>query len=247
MLLDGKTAIVTGAASGMGRATSLLAAREGARVVCMDVTDPSGTVAEIEADGGAARGLRSDVTDAGAWKAAVELAVGEYGGVFLLANVAGVTPKSDSLLDQTEAEWQRVIDINLKGVFLGMQAVLPAMSERGEGRIVNISSLAATVGLPNLAAYSGSKAGVVGLTRQAAVEFGPAGVRVNAITPGVIDTPMNKDNDPEMTAAFLAQTPVGRAGTAEEVAATILFFASPAADFITGQVLGVDGGWGIQG
>ena len=245
--LDGKGAIVTGAASGQGRATSLAAAAAGAKVVCFDITDPRPTVDEIRAAGGVAHAVQGDVREAADWKRAADLAVGEFGGIFLLANIAGVTPKVDSVLEGDDPQWQWVLDINLKGIWLGMRAVLPAMVEAGEGRIVNISSLAATVGLPNLASYSASKAGIHGLTRHAAVEYGKAGIRVNAIAPGVIDTPMNKDNPPEMTAAFLANTPVGRAGQAEEVAAVVIFFASPAADFITGQVLGVDGGWSIMG
>lgn len=247
MRLQGKTAILTGAASGQGRATAILAAQEGANVICVDVSDPQVTVDEITAGGGVARARRHDVRDATAWAETVDMARGEFGGVYLLGSIAGVVPKTDSAHEQTEDEWQRVIDINLKGVWLGSRAVLPTMIEQHEGRIVNVASLAATVGLAGLAAYSSSKAGVVGLTRQTAVEYGPAGIRVNAIAPGVIDTPMNYGNPPEMTAAFLANTPCGRAGQAEEVAATIVFLASKEADFITGQVLGVDGGWGVQG
>ena len=239
--LDGKVALVTGAASGQGRATSIAAAAEGAKVVCFDATDPQPTVDEIRAAGGTAEAVQGDVRNEADWKRAADHAVNEFGGIFLLANIAGVTPKVDAVLDGDDAQWQQVLDVNLKGHWLGMRAVLPAMIDAGGGRIVNISSLAATVGLPNLASYSASKAGIHGLTRHAAVEYGKAGV------PGVIDTPMNKDNPPEMTAAFLANTPVGRAGQAEEIAAVVMFFASPPADFITGQVLGVDGGWSIQG
>jgi NAD(P)-dependent dehydrogenase (short-subunit alcohol dehydrogenase family) len=245
--LQGKTAILTGAASGQGRATAILAAQEGANVVCVDITDPQPTVDEITAAGGVALCRKHDVRDATAWVETVELAREEFGGVYLLGNIAGVVSKADSAHELTEEEWQRVIDINLKGVWLGTRAVLPTMIDRHEGRIVNVASLAATVGLTGLAAYSASKAGVVGLTRQTAVEYGPSGIRVNAITPGVIDTPMNYDNPPEMTAAFLANTPCGRAGEAEEIAGAIIFLASKEADFITGQVLGVDGGWSVRG
>jgi NAD(P)-dependent dehydrogenase (short-subunit alcohol dehydrogenase family) len=245
--LDGKAAVVTGAASGQGRATAIAAAAEGAKVVCFDVTDPQQTVDEIEAAGGVGHAVTGDIRHEADWRRAADHAVNEFGGIFLLGNIAGVTPKVDSVLEGDDSQWDQVLDINLKGVWLGMRAVLPAMMAAGEGRIVNISSLAAMVGLPNLASYSASKAGIHGLTRHAAVEYGKAGIRVNAIAPGVIDTPMNKDNPPELTAAFLANTPVGRAGQAEEIAAVVLFFASPPADFITGQVLAVDGGWSIQG
>jgi NAD(P)-dependent dehydrogenase (short-subunit alcohol dehydrogenase family) len=120
------------------------------------------------------------------------------------------------------------------------------MIEQGGGRIVNVCSLASILGVAGLASYTASKAGLAGLTRSAAVDYGKAGIRVNAILPGVIDTPMNDDNPPDMQAAFLEKTPVGRAGTAVEIAAAILFFASAPADFITGQCLSVDGGWSIQ-
>ena len=196
--------------------------------------------------GGAAHAITGDTRETSTWDAAVNYANTEYGGIYLLANVAGISPLFDGIIESTEETWQRTIDINLKSVWLGMRAVLPTMVEQGYGRIVNVASLAATLGVGGLSSYTASKAGVVGLTRQAAVDYGKAGIRVNAINPGVIDTPMNKDNPPDMQAAFLEKTPVGRAGRAEEVAATIIFFASPLADFITGQSLGVDGGWSIQ-
>lgn len=251
MWLEDKAAIITGAASGQGKATSLLAAAHGAGVVCLDVDDPGPTVEEIESRGGRAYGVQGDVRDAAAWESAVQLAGRELGGVYLLGNVAGVCPAAqnrvDTVLGVTEEEWQRVLDVNLKGVWLGMRAVLPVMIERGEGRIVTVASLAATCGLQNVAAYSASKAGVVGLTRQAAVEYARSGIRINAINPGSVDTPMNKDIPPDQLAEYLAGTPLGRPGRAEDIAATIVFLASPGADFITGQTIGVDGGWSVRG
>jgi NAD(P)-dependent dehydrogenase (short-subunit alcohol dehydrogenase family) len=246
MILEGKTAIVTGAASGQGEATAELLAAEGAKVVCIDANDPAATVGRITAAGGTATALQGDVREMATWNEAVRIAEQEYSGTYLLANVAGITPLDDSIIEGSEQTWQRTIDINLKGPWLGMKAVLPAMVERGEGRIVNVSSLAAVMGVDGLSSYSASKGGLVALTRQAAVDYGPKGIRVNAITPGVIDTPMNDQNSPEMTAAFLESTPVPRQGQASEIAATILFFASPGADFITGQQLGVDGGWSVR-
>ena len=127
-----------------------------------------------------------------------------------------------------------------------MRAVLPSMVEAGGGCIVNVASIAALRGLPMLTAYSASKAGLLGLTRQAAVDYGRAGIRVNAIAPGDIDTPMSRGNSPEVKAALLRRTPAGRQGTAEEIAAAIVFLAGPGADFVNGQVLGVDGGWSIK-
>ena len=244
--LPGKTAIVTGAASGQGEATAIMAAAAGMHVVCVDVDDPTATVEASGGSGGSAVGVRGDTSDVTTWHEAVAAAVDLGAGIHLLANVAGITPLFDGLVESSDETWHRTLDVNLKSVWLGMRAVLPTMVDQGGGRIVNVASLAATHGVGGLSSYSASKSGVAGLTRQAAVDYGKAGVRVNAINPGVIDTPMNAGNPPDMQAAFLEKTPVGRAGRAEEVAATILFLASPLADFITGQSLGVDGGWSIQ-
>jgi NAD(P)-dependent dehydrogenase (short-subunit alcohol dehydrogenase family) len=243
--LAGGTAIVTGAASGMGRSTALLAASQGARVVCIDVADPAATVAEIVASGGAGCAIAGDVRDDAMWREAVELALGRFGSVDVLANVAGVVSNAgdDTVLDQTEEGWQRIIDVNLKGTWLGMQAVLPAMLERGAGRIVNVASIVAMRGALKLAAYSASKGAITALTRQAAVEYGRMGIRVNAVAPGDIDTPMSADAPAKVKAALIRRTPAGRHGTAEEVAAAIVFLAGPDADFINGHVLLVDGGW----
>ena len=247
MGLAGNAAIITGAASGMGRATAVRCAEEGARVLCVDVADPAPTVAQIAERGGVAHAAVADVSDAADWGRVARLAADELGGVYLLANIAGIQPQGDTILDMTEDDWDRVVGVNLKGVWLGMQAVIPGMIDRGEGRIVNVASLAALVGLPGLAAYTSSKAGVAGLTRQAAVEYAAAGIRVNALAPGMIETPMIAPNPPEARAAFLAKTPAGRPGQPEEIAATIAFLASAGADYITGQMIAVDGGWGIRG
>jgi NAD(P)-dependent dehydrogenase (short-subunit alcohol dehydrogenase family) len=244
--LADKTAVVSGAASGMGRSTSLLAAQEGASVVCVDLTDPRETVEEIRGAGGSATAVAGDVTDEGTWARAVE-ASREFGALYLLVNVAGIFRYGDTITEVPTEVWERIQHTNLWGVWLGMRACIPEMVAAGSGRVVNIASLAAHRGLNGLAAYSSSKAGVVALTRQAAVEYGPSGIRVNAISPGVIDTPMNKDNPPEMVEEMMAMTPVPRQGTPEEIAGAVLYFASPEADFVTGQVLGVDGGWGVKG
>ena len=240
---------MTGAASGMGRATALLAAREGAAIVCLDVTDPPGVVEEIEAAGGTAAAVRGGVTDAAAWAAAVELAWERFGGVHLLANVAGVVPAAgeDTAVDQTEAGWDRILAVDLKGPWLGMRAVLPTMIEQRGGRIVNVVSVAALQGMQMLAAYSAAKAGLAGLTRQVAVDYARHGIRVNAVAPGDILTPMSQDNPPEVKEALRRRTPARRQGAAEEVAEVIVWLASPAADFVTGQVIAVDGGWSING
>jgi NAD(P)-dependent dehydrogenase (short-subunit alcohol dehydrogenase family) len=246
--LVGCTAIVTGAASGMGRATALLAAREGAAVVCLDVVDPGATAGAITDAGGDATAVTGDIRDAAVWADAVAVARREHGRVDVLANVAGVVPMTgrDTVVEQAEDEWDRIIDINLKGTWLGMRAVLPQMIEQGAGRIVNFASVAAIRGLPRLAAYSASKAAIAALTRQAAVEYGRAGVRVNAIAPGDIDTPMSQDNPPKVKEALRRKTPAGRQGTADELAAAVVFLAGPGADFINGELLVVDGGWSAR-
>jgi NAD(P)-dependent dehydrogenase (short-subunit alcohol dehydrogenase family) len=247
--LAGNAAILTGAASGMGRATALLAARAGASVVCLDLADPAAVADEIRAAGGSAAALRGDVTNAETWVEVVALAEERFGDVHLLANVAGVVPGAgeDTAVDQTEDGWARILDVDLKGPWLGMRAVLPTMVEQRAGRIVNVVSVAALQGMPMLAAYTAAKAGLAGLTRQVAADYARHGIRVNAIAPGNIDTQMSRDNPPEVKEALIRRTPARRQGTAEEVAAAIVFLLGPDADFVTGQVLAVDGGWSMRG
>ncbi|WP_209123311.1 SDR family NAD(P)-dependent oxidoreductase [Alkalihalobacillus sp. BA299] len=170
-----------------------------------------------------------------------------YGTIDILANVAGVVSRgSDKLLEQTEEEWDRVIDIDLKGTFLGMKSVMPEMVKNKQGKIVNVASLAAHIGLTNLVAYSAAKGGVAAMTRQVAMEYAADNIQVNAVSPGIIQTPILGDTTPEMTEIFSAATPAGRLGKPEEIANLILFFASIEADFVTGQIWKVDGGWSSQ-
>ena len=247
MDLEGAGAVVTGAGSGMGRATARSAAAAGMRVLCVDVAGAETTVEEIAGIGGRAQALQADVSDAGDWERVAQTAGETVGDVLLLANIAGIQPQGDTVVDQDEAGWDRIVGVNLRGVWLGMRALIPGMVTRGAGRIVNVASLAAEVGLPGLAAYTASKAGVAGLTRQAAVEYAGAGLRINALAPGMIETPMIAGNPPEALEAFLEKTPAGRPGQPEEIAEIILFLAGPGAAFITGQTISVDGGWGIRG
>jgi NAD(P)-dependent dehydrogenase (short-subunit alcohol dehydrogenase family) len=247
MRLKGQTAIITGAGSGIGRATAQACAREGASVVCVDLVAAEETAGAIAEDGGRSEALTMDVTDSAAWARCVERAGAAFGPVGLLANVAGVVSRGpDTALEQTEEEWQRVIDVDLKAAWLGMRAALPGMIEQGSGRIVNIASLAGQIGLMNLLSYSAAKGGVIAMSRQVAMEYAKYGVKINSVAPGIIDTPILGDTTAEMTAAFSAATPCGRLGRAEEVAGAVLYLFSPEADFVTGQCITVDGGWGAQ-
>ncbi|NLY29808.1 MAG: SDR family oxidoreductase [Firmicutes bacterium] len=244
MRFQDKVVIVTGAGSGIGEATALQFGQEGARVVCMDVRGAEETSEKINKSGGKAVAHIADVSKWPDWERVVEHTINSWGRVDALVAVAGVVSRHiDTVIDQNEAEWDRVININLKGVWFGMKAVLPHMIKNGGGKIVNISSLAAIVGLPGLAAYTSSKGGVSALTRQAAMEYAKDDVQINAIEPGIIETPILEGITPEMRRANVEATPVGRLGDPNEIAYTALFLCSDQADFITGQSFVVDGGW----
>jgi len=244
-------AIVTGGGSGIGRATAKRFASDGAQVVVTDVDADGGeeTVSQIEADGGEATFLEADVTDEDDVKATVETAVDTYGGLDFAFNNAGIEGANESSSQQSRSNWDQVIDINLTGVFLGIREQLPAMLEDGGGAIVNTASVAGLLGFPNLSPYVASKHGVVGLTKTAAVEFSADGVRVNAVCPGVIETPMvarTREEDPEMMEQTAAATPIGRLGEPEEIAAAVVWLCSDDASFVTGESLVVDGGYSVQ-
>lgn len=249
MRLEGKVAIITGATQGIGQGCALRMAAEGAAVVCADIQEDDGTARKIVAEGGTAVHVVMDVRNADDWARTVAIANEQFGPVNLLGNVAGVvnTISEDTVTGLTEDGWQFVVDTDLKGTWLGMRAVVPQMIENGGGRIVNISSLAALVGLPNLAAYSAAKGGVIGLTQQAALEYAPHNVLVNAICPGTIDTPILGDITPQQRKENSQAHMLKRLGTPADIAGTMCHFFSDDGAFLTGLSYPVDGGWSVNG
>ena len=245
MRLDDKTAFVTGGGSGLGRAAAERFAREGATVVAADV-DYDGALETVEGiDRAVAHEL--DVRDAGAFRDAIEATVEDH-GLDIVLNNAGVSHGPSPMEEIDGGELDRLIDINIKGVWNGCAAALPHLKAQGSGAIVNTASLAGVIGSPNLSGYSMTKGAVVNLTRAVAAEVGPEGVRVNAVCPGVTETPMPKrdrtDEEWEELASRMAeQYPLRRLGQPEDVANAMLYLASDEADWVTGQALVVDGGF----
>jgi NAD(P)-dependent dehydrogenase (short-subunit alcohol dehydrogenase family) len=248
MRLQGKVALITGAGSGMGRAAAELFAHEGARVVVADVSDAAGTsvVDAVCAAGGDATFTRADVSRASDCASMVRTAVDTYGGLHILYNNAGIFPDDDGgVLDTPEDTWARVMEINLKGVWLGCRAGIPAMLESGGGSIVNVASFVALMGAATAQiAYTSSKGGVLAMTREIAVEYARQGIRANALCPGPIDTPLLQEllSDPARRARRMVHIPMGRLGLAEELAKAALFLASDDSSYMTGAQLVVDGG-----
>ncbi|HZM29747.1 MAG TPA: glucose 1-dehydrogenase [Acidimicrobiales bacterium] len=236
--LDGKVAIISGAARGQGAAEARLFAAEGAKVVLGDVLDDEGTA--VAADiGDAALYAHLDVTDEAQWAAAVKASEEAFGPVSVLVNNAGIL-HFQSLHKTTLEDFERVMRVNVTGVFLGMKAVTASMVDAGGGSIVNVSSTAGLQGLPYLGAYVASKWAVRGLSKTAAIDLGQKGIRVNSVHPGGIDTPMVAGTSGD--APFYKRLPVSRMGSPDEVAAAVLFLASDEASYIAGAELAIDGG-----
>jgi NAD(P)-dependent dehydrogenase (short-subunit alcohol dehydrogenase family) len=246
--LDGKVAVITGAGSGIGRVAATLFAAEGAQVVVADVAGAlaHSAAADITAAGGSATAVTVDVSDGTQVDAMVDAAVTAYGGLHVLFNNAGIFPDDDGgILDTPPETWQKVMDVNLKGVWLGCRAAVPAMLASGGGSIVNVSSFVALMGAATAQmAYTASKGGVLALTRELAVEYARRGIRANSICPGPVETPLLAEllADPDRRRRRLVHIPIGRFGRPEEIARAALFLASDDASFVTGSALVVDGG-----
>ncbi len=245
--MNGKVSLVTGAASGIGRATALAFAAAGASVVVADVNEAGGseTVDQIAGAGGTATFVACDVTDESAVSALVAAAVDTYGGLDFAFNNAGVEGRQSILAETDAAEFRRVIDINLFGVFHGMKHQIPAMLERGAGVIINTSSIAGLRGTPGLGHYSASKHAVTGLTKTAALECATNGIRVLSVHPAAIETEMVARvmaDHPEVAATIEGMHPIGRAGQPSEVADVVVFLCSDGAGFMTGSQIVIDGG-----
>ena len=241
----GQVALVTGAASGMGRVTAKAFAEAGAAVVLIDrdALKLQKVAAEIVEAGGKAVTLAGDVADESLAKAAVERAVSEFGRLDMAYNNAGVLGPMCPMVEETGEGYDTVNAVNLRGVWTFMKHELIQMRKQGSGAIVNCSSLGGLVGLPGRAAYHATKHGVIGLTKSAALDVAAEGIRVNAICPGCIDTPMGDGIDPEAMKGFLKEQPIGRAGRPEEIASVVLWLCSAASSFVLGVALPVDGGF----
>ena len=249
--MDGKVALISGGARGMGASEARLFAREGAAVVIGDILDEEGeaTAASIAADGGRCRFVHLDVTQEADWQAAVSEAVSRFGSLDVLVNNAGIGSNSFQIHEEPVEMWDRTIDVNLKGVFLGTRTAIPAMLDAGGGSIINISSQLGIVGVPyNGSAYQTSKGGVRIFTKAAALQYADRGIRVNSVHPGPIVTEMTRAgrDDPERLSIMMARIPMGRYGEAEEVANAVLYLACDESSFVTGSEVVVDGGWTAQ-
>jgi NAD(P)-dependent dehydrogenase (short-subunit alcohol dehydrogenase family) len=243
----GKVAFVTGAANGIGRAAALAFAREGAGVVAADVSEQGiqETVRLIEGAGGRALAVGCDVTRAADVKAALDEAVETFGRLDFAFNNAGVEQPLTSAADLAEEEWDRIVDVDLRGVFLCMKHEIPLLLKQGGGAIVNTSSGAGVKGFAGQAAYSAAKFGVIGLNKAAALDYAKSNIRINAVCPGIVETPMMdrfSGGTPEGRERVIAQEPVGRMGKPEEIGAAVVWLCSEVAGFVVGHAMVIDGG-----
>ena len=245
MRLEGKVALITGAARGQGAAEARLFAQEGAKVILADVSDPEGiaVAAEIAEAGGDAIYVHLDVTDESQWDAAVQSAVTSFGKLDILVNNAGIWRRGH-VMETSSEQWDDIMDVNAKGVFLGTKSAIPEMRKAGGGSIVNISSTAGLVGSKTSSAYSASKGAVRIFSKSTAIQYASEGIRANSIHPGPIDTDMGDQvwPDPTSREASISRTALSRIGTAQDIAYGALYLASDESSFVTGSELVIDGG-----
>ena len=249
-MLDGKSTLITGGGGGIGRATALTFAREGARIAVADLAAEAAreTVALVNSAGGQAISLSGDMSRDADVRAMIDAVVGTYGRLDCAFNNAGIAGWHVEAAGKKTADWSeeafdRMIEVNLKGVWLCMRAEIRQMLTQGGGAIVNTASIAGLAGLPTSSAYVAAKHGVVGLTKTAAIEYAEAGIRVNAVCPGYIHTRMTEETMRRRGAAILAQTPLRRMGNPEEIAEMVVWLCSDRASYVTGVAYNVDGGW----
>ena len=250
-LLDGKVALITGAGSGIGRASALTFAREGAKVIVADIVVEGGeeTVQLVQNAGGEASFIKVDVSKAADVEAMINKVVETYGRIDCAHNNAGIEGQLAPTDEYSEEMFNRVLAINLAGVWLCMKYEIPHMLKQASGAIVNTASGAGLVGVAGMSAYVASKHGVVGLTKTAALEYAKSGIRVNAVCPGLIQTPMVErltNAQPQLAEALVAAEPIGRTGRPEEIAESVVWLCSDAASFVTGHAMSVDGGYVAQ-
>ncbi|MEW6468776.1 MAG: SDR family oxidoreductase [Bacteroidota bacterium] len=248
-IFEGKTAIVTGGSFGIGRAAAIAFARRGARVMIADWVEDNETMDLILKNGGEAAFFKCDISEEVNVRLMVEATLRKFGRLDLAFNNAGIEGQSAPTHECTNENWERTVNVNMKGIWLCMKYEIPHMLGQGKGAIVNNASIAGLVGFPGLPAYVASKHGVIGLTRNAALENAKNGIRVNAICPGVIRTPMVDrvtGKNKEVEKRFEDMEPVGRLGEPEEVAEAVMWLCSDSASFVTGHALAVDGGWTAQ-
>lgn len=243
--MKGKTVILTGAASGIGKSTAALFAKQGANVVISDIQDEEGkaTMDSIVANGGKASFFKTDVARPEEMEALVNFAVKTYGRLDIAVNNAGIGGELNPIADMSIEGWQKVINVNLNSLFYGMKYQIAAMLKSGGGSIVNISSILGAVGFAGSSGYTAAKHGVVGLTQTAALEYSAQNIRINAVGPGFIETPLLNVLDAEVKEQLVALHPIGRLGRSEEVAELILWLGSDKSSFVSGSYYPIDGGY----
>lgn len=243
--MEGKVAIVTGAGSGIGEATALILAREGAQVVVSDINEKNGqdVVERIRKSGGTASFFKADVSSAAENKALVDTALKQYGKLDIAVNNAGIGGEANKIVDMSLEGWHNVIDVNLHSIFYAMKYQIEAMLQNGYGSIINMSSILGAVGFEGSVGYVAAKHAILGMTRTAALEYSKQNIRINSVGPAFIDTPLLDQLDDELKEQLVAMHPIGRFGRSQEVAEMVLWLASDRSSFATGSYYPIDGGY----